>query len=178
KSFNTDENLITQAKEKHIDTNLLYVLFTSGSTGIPKGVSIAHKSVIDYTLKICEILEINFKNSLLNQTPFYFSASVRDIFSSVKVGATLHIIPNHIFAFPNEIFSYIEQEKITTISWIPSVLTHLCKGNALEKFRLNSLRTIAWVGEIMPTKTLNIWKNHLKKAKFINLYGPTEIAGT
>ncbi|MBZ7966036.1 AMP-binding protein [Campylobacter molothri] len=178
KSFNTDENLITKAKEKHIDTNLLYVLFTSGSTGIPKGVSIAHKSVIDYTLKICEILEINFKNSLLNQTPFYFSASVRDIFSSVKVGATLHIIPNHIFAFPNEIFSYIEQEKITTISWIPSVLTHLCKGNALEKFRLNSLRTIAWVGEIMPTKTLNIWKNHLKKAKFINLYGPTEIAGT
>ncbi|WP_337211628.1 AMP-binding protein, partial [Campylobacter molothri] len=178
KSFNIDENLITKAKEKHIDTNLLYVLFTSGSTGIPKGVSIAHKSVIDYTLKICEILEINFKNSLLNQTPFYFSASARDIFSSVKVGATLHIIPNHIFAFPNEIFSYIEQEKITTISWIPSVLTHLCKGNALEKFRLNSLRTIAWVGEIMPTKTLNIWKNHLKKTKFINLYGPTEIAGT
>ncbi|TKX33151.1 amino acid adenylation domain-containing protein [Campylobacter aviculae] len=177
KNFNIDENLITKAKENHIDTNLLYVLFTSGSTGIPKGVSIAHKSVVDYTFSIYQILEVDSQSLLLNQTPFDFSASVRDIFSSVKAGATLHIIPNHLFAFPNEIFSYIEQEKITIISWVPSVLTHLCKGNALEKFRLDSLKTVAWVGEIMPTKTLNIWKNHLKEAKFINLYGPTEITG-
>ncbi|EMG6303836.1 AMP-binding protein [Campylobacter coli] len=177
-SFDTDENLIQVAKEKHIDTNLLYVLFTSGSTGIPKGVSIAHKSVIDYTYSIGEILQINQISSLLNQAPFYFSASVRDIFSSVKSGATLHIIPNYLYAFPNKILHYIEEQKINIISWVPTIFTFFAKENILNKFKITSLKTVAWVGELIPVKTLNIWKKYLPLATFINLYGPTEIAGT
>ncbi|HED8365069.1 TPA: AMP-binding protein, partial [Campylobacter jejuni] len=111
-NFNIDENLIQNAKAKHIDTNLLYVFFTSGSTGIPKGVSIAHKSVIDYTFWVCGTFKFDENEILANQAPFYFDNSILDIFSSIKVGATLHLIPNHLFAFPNKILECLEQEKV------------------------------------------------------------------
>ncbi|MBZ7930603.1 AMP-binding protein, partial [Campylobacter molothri] len=175
KSFNTDEKLITKAKEKHIDTNLLYVLFTSGSTGIPKGVSIAHKSVIDYTFWVCKTFDFDENEILANQAPFYFDNSVLDIFSSVKVGATLHIIPNHIFAFPAKVLQCLEQEKVSTIFWVPSVLIYFANTEALDNFSSKHLKKILFCGEIMPNKQLNIWRKHLPQSLFANLYGPTEI---
>nr|WP_115801395.1 AMP-binding protein [Campylobacter jejuni] len=174
-SFDIDENLIKIAKEKHIDTNLLYVLFTSGSTGIPKGVSIAHKSVIDYTFWVCETFKFDENEILANQAPFYFDNSVLDIFSSVKSGATLHLLPNHLFAFPNKILECLEKEKVSTIFWVPSVLIYFANEKGLQKYSLNLLRKILFAGEIMPNKQLNIWRKHLPNALFSNLYGPTEI---
>ncbi|EAB5334355.1 AMP-binding protein [Campylobacter jejuni] len=174
-SFDIDESLIKHAKEKHIDTNLLYVFFTSGSTGIPKGVSIAHKSVIDYTFWVCETFKFDENEILANQAPFYFDNSILDIFSSVKSGATLHLLPNHLFAFPNKILECLEKEKVSTIFWVPSVLIYFANTEALNNFSLNTLKKILFCGEIMPNKQLNIWRKHLPNALFANLYGPTEI---
>ncbi len=175
KSFDTDENLIQVAKEKHIDTNLLYVFFTSGSTGIPKGVSITHKSVIDYTFWVCETFKFDENEILANQAPFYFDNSILDIFSSVKVGATLHLLPNHLFAFPNKILECLEKERISAIFWVPSVLIYFANTEALDNFSLNALKKVLFCGEIMPNKQLNIWRKHLSDTLFANLYGPTEI---
>ncbi|EAK2629160.1 amino acid adenylation domain-containing protein [Campylobacter coli] len=174
-SFNIDENLIQVAKEKHIDTNLLYVLFTSGSTGIPKGVSIAHKSVVDYTFWVCETFKFDENEILANQAPFYFDNSILDIFSSVKVGATLHLLPNHLFAFPNKILECLEKEKVSAIFWVPSVLIYFANTEALDNFSLSTLKKVLFCGEIMPNKQLNIWRKRLPNTLFANLYGPTEI---
>ncbi|BEK08481.1 amino acid adenylation domain-containing protein [Campylobacter coli] len=174
-SFNIDENLIQVAKEKHIDTNLLYVLFTSGSTGIPKGVSIAHKSVIDYTFWVCETFKFDENEILANQAPFYFDNSILDIFSSIKAGATLHLLPNHLFAFPNKILECLEKERVSAIFWVPSVLIYFANTNAVKASILKNLKKVLFAGEIMPNKQLNIWRKHLPDTLFANLYGPTEI---
>lgn len=175
-SFNIDESLIKNAKEKHIDTNLLYVLFTSGSTGIPKGVSIAHRSVIDYAFHFCEAFEVDENEIIANQAPLYVDASLPDILATIKPSATLHLIPNHLFAFPNKILDYLEQEKITMIFWKPTVLIYFIKDqDNLKNYPLKNLNKILIGGEIMSIKQLNIWRKHLPNALFANCYGPTEI---
>lgn len=173
-NFNINELALKNIKNKHIDTNLLYVFFTSGSTGVPKGVSIAHKSVIDYTFWVCESFNFDENHILANQAPLYFDNSVLDIFSSIKTGATLHLIPNHLFAFPNKIIEYLIDNEINTIFWVPSVLIYFANTNALNGLNIK-LNKILFCGEIMPNKQLNIWRNHLPNALFANLYGPTEI---
>lgn len=174
-SFSINNKLIEQARQKHIDTNLLYVLFTSGSTGTPKGVSISHKSVIDYTFWVEKTFNIKEDEVLANQSPFYFDNSILDIFTTIKAGASLHLIKNNLFAFPNKVLSYIQEHKVSMIFWVPSVLIYFANTNALSKFDLSSLKKVLFAGEIMPNKQLNIWRNHLKNALFANLYGPTEI---
>lgn len=175
-TFKADKPLLKELRDKHIDTNLLYVFFTSGSTGIPKGVSITHKSVIDYTFWVCETFGVNDKEILANQAPFYFDNSILDIFSTIKSGATLHILQTINFAFPLKVVKYLKENEISMIFWVPSVLIYFANTtNILENSNLTSLKKVLFCGEIMPNKQLNIWRKHLSWATFANLYGPTEI---
>lgn len=177
-NFSTDCDLLKQKYNEHIDNNLLYVLFTSGSTGEPKGVCISHKGVIDYALAICETFKFNSDFILANQTPFYFDASIKDIFPTIAVGATLHIIPNSAYAFPIKIIKYLEEMKINTIIWVPTVLTYFSNFKDFDKLELNELKRVYWSGEIMPTKTFNKWRKQFPNIEYANLYGPTEITDT
>lgn len=174
-----DEEKVEAAKGKLIDTDLLYVLFTSGSTGIPKGVAISHRSVIDHIDWVTETFHITEKDSFGNQVPFYFDMSILDIYSTMKSGAVTYIIPKPLFSYPVLLLEYLKEKEITTIYWVPSAMIMVSRLKALQEVDLsNTLRRILFAGEVMPSRQLNIWREYLPDALYANLYGPTEITDT
>ena len=171
-----DETAVKPYTEKIVDTDLLYVLFTSGSTGVPKGVSICHRSVIDYIDWVIETFNITQKDTFGNQAPFYFDNSILDIYSCMKMGATLNIIPKKLFFQPVPLLEYIKYNKINTIFWVPSALIVVSKLKAFRNVDLSdTLKRVLFCGEVMPNKQLNIWRKFLPNVTYANLYGPTEI---
>lgn len=170
-----EEEAASYAKDI-IDTDLLYVLFTSGSTGVPKGVAITHRGVIDYIDWVVKEFAITQEDSFGNQAPFYFDNSILDIYSCVKTGATLYIVPDGLFAQPVKLLEYLAEKKITTIFWVPSALIMVSKLKAFRNVDVSgTLKRVLFCGEVMPNKQLNIWRSYLPNLLYSNLYGPTEI---
>ena len=166
---------VQKRKQKIIDTDLLYVLFTSGSTGTPKGVSITHRGVADCIDWFMDTFHISPDDRFGNQAPFYFDASVPDIYLSMASGAALYLIPQEFFAQPVRLLKYLKQNQINTIIWVPSALIVVSRLKAFKNVDLSSvLKRVLFCGEVMPNKQLNIWRHYLPDALYANLYGPTE----
>lgn len=172
---NADEKLINSIRERIIDTDVLYVLFTSGSTGDPKGVIISHRNVITYMEWSGEAFDFDSSTIFGSQTPFYFSMSVLDIFQTIRTGAEFVIIPKKLFSLPGDLVSYIDENKINTIYWVPSALCQLANVNILDNPKLKCINKVLFAGEVMPAKQLNMWRRALPHAFYANLFGPTEV---
>ena len=168
-------SLLEQRRAAHIDADLLYVLFTSGSTGVPKGVAITHRSVIDLVEWACDALRLPMGVRFGSQAPFYFDNSVLDIYCVMRMQGSLHLIPRMDFLFPARLMARLEQERIDTIFWVPSSLTSLAGAEVLTPGCLPALRRVFFCGEVMPCATLNRWRAALPEADYVNMYGPTEI---
>ena len=152
----------------------MYILFTSGSTGIPKGTILSHKAVLSYLSWFTEEFEINEETIFGNQTPLYFSMSVSDVLSTIFSGATLYLIPKTYFSFPIKLVDYINENKINTIYWVPSALGIVSNFKVFDVKQITTLKKVLFAGEVMPTKVLNYWMDNLPNVKYSNLYGPTE----
>lgn len=170
-----DEALLMKIRRQSLDTDPLYGIFTSGSTGVPKGVVICHRSVIDFIENFTEIFKITEKDVIGNQAPFDFDVSVKDIYSCLKTGATLIIIPKAYFRFPNNVVDMLEDNSVTTLIWAVSALCLLNRLHGLKYKVPSAINKIMFSGEMMPIKQLNQWRAHYPNAMFVNLYGPTEI---
>ena len=158
-----------------IDTDAVYANFTSGSTGTPKAVVVSHRSVIDFICVFTEIFGIKEYDNIANQAPFDFDVSVKDIFSGIFTGATVHLVPKMFFSFPTKLLDYLEEREITILIWAVSALCIVSTLNGFDYKIPSKLRMIMFSGEVMPIKQLEIWKKYLPQTEFINLYGPTEI---
>ena len=172
-----DAAVLREIHEKAIDTDPIYIVFTSGSTGIPKGVCACHRSVIDYIEQLSETLEFDEDTVFGNQTPLYFDACLKELYPTLKFGATTFLIPRNLFLQPIKLVEYLNENEINTICWVVSALTMISAFGAFRTILPKCLRTIAFGSEVFPIKKFNIWKEALPNAKFINLYGPTEGTG-
>ena len=160
---------------KIIDRDPLYVLFTSGSTGLPKGVIIAHGSVRDYIDFLVKKFDLDDSLKILNQAPFYFDNSILDIYTTIAVGAEFHIVPETYYTYAASLAQYISDYDINFIFWVPSALIHLANTNMLDTIAASCIKNVFFCGEVMPNKQLNQWRKSLPQARYVNLYGPTEI---
>lgn len=169
-----DQEKLDEIRDNQVDTDPMYVLFTSGSTGVPKGTVVTHKSVIAYTDWVRNCFNIDKNTIFGSQTPFYFSMSISDVFTTMISGATLYIIPKMYFSFPIKLLDFLCEKKINTIYWVPSALCIVANLGALKDAKLPYLKKILFAGEVMPIKQLNMWREALPNCLYANLYGPTE----
>lgn len=172
-----DKEVLDRIRDRQIDIDPIYIVFTSGSTGVPKGVVACHRSVIDYIDSLSEVLRVDENTIFGNQTPFYVDACLKELYPTLKFGATAYIIPKSYFMFPMKLVEFLNKYEINTICWVVSALTMISAFGALDKEVPKYLHTIAFGSELFPIKQFNIWRTHLPDARFINLYGPTEATG-
>lgn len=172
---NEDTSSSTVANSEIIDTDPLYVMFTSGSTGVPKGVLVNHRSVVDFITEFTELFGFNKNDVIGNQAPWDFDVSVKDIFSAARVGATLRLIPKKYFSLPVDLVNLLDRDKVTTLTWAVSALVILSSRGALDKLAPRYINKVLFSGEVMPVNQYNIWRKLYPNALFVNVYGPTEI---
>ena len=170
-----DAAALDKVRENALDTDPLYANFTSGSTGVPKGVVVCHRSVIDFIEHFTSLFSITQEDVIGNQAPFDFDVSVKDIYSAMKTGARLEIIPKPLFSQPAKLLDHLCDRNITTMIWAVSALCLVTTFHGLDYRVPETVNKVLFSGEAMPMKHLKQWMSHLPEARFINLYGPTEI---
>lgn len=170
-----DEEVLSGIRKNSRDIDPLYGIFTSGSTGIPKCVLVAHRSVIDFISTFTVECGITSEDVLGNQAPFDFDVSVKDIYSTIFLGATIVLIPKAYFMFPTNVIDMLDNHKVTTLIWAVSALCLLVRLHGLKYKVPCAINKIMFSGETMPLKQLNQWREKYPEATYINLYGPTEI---
>lgn len=161
----------------NIDADPAYILYTSGSTGVPKGVVVSHLNVINYIEWASECFQVGANDRILGTAPFHFDMSTFDIFTALKAGGTLCIAPERHLLFPNKLLDTIEKEEITLWKGVSSLLMYLSSTGSLKEGRIPSLTRVLFGGEVLPTKHLMNWMKVYPSKRFYNVYGPTEATG-
>ncbi len=175
KNIEIKEHILYERINKILDIDPVYVIFTSGSTGIPKGIVIPHRNVIDFTDWMVEKFNFTSDDIMANQAPFYFDLSVKDIYVTLKTGATMYILSRKQLMFPILLVNYLNEKKVTSLIWATSEFNLISNSKVLDEVVPKYVNKIILGGEALLSKHLNVWKRVMPNVKYVNLYGPTEV---
>ena len=151
-----------------------HLLFTSGSTGEPKGVVITHANVMHFVKWATRYFGMQESDKVSCHPPLHFDLATFDIFGAFAVGAQLHLVPAELNLLPNNMADFIRASELTQWFSVPSVLNYMAKFDVVKRTTSPALKRMLWCGEVFPTSALMYWMKHLPGVSFTNLYGPTE----
>ena len=167
---------VLQARRRAFaDTDPLYAMFTSGSTGRPKGVLVCHRSVVDFIETFADTFGFDATDVFGNQAPLDFDVSTKDLYTGLKCGARVELLERQLFSSPARLAERLDARGVTALVWAVSALVIVSTVDALAETKPRALRSVLFSGETMPLKHLAYWRAHYPDARFVNLYGPTEI---
>ncbi|WP_454781359.1 amino acid adenylation domain-containing protein [Legionella sp. WA2022007384] len=161
---------------KKIDgSTIAYVMFTSGSTGIPKGVAVTHQNVLHFISWGNQYFQINNHDNFAHLSPLYFDNSVFDFYVGLFSGASLSPVPRELLTKPYELVTHVGNMECTIWFSVPSLLIYLVTMKAMETKTLLKLRHIIFGGEGYPkTELKKLYDLFSRQATLVNVYGPTE----
>lgn len=153
---------------------LAHLLFTSGSTGEPKGVMITHANVATFVNWGVDYFGIRAGDRNSGQPPLHFDLSTFDVYGTLAAGAELHLIPPEVSVDPRALAQLMRDSGLTQWFSVPSVLTYMARFDTVGEGDFPALERLLWCGEVLPTPILIHWMERLPHVRFTNLYGPTE----
>jgi amino acid adenylation domain-containing protein len=151
-----------------------HILFTSGSTGLPKGVLITHDNVAAFLDWALPTFGMDATDRISSHPPLHFDLSTFDVYGALTVGAALHLVDPALNLAPHRLARFIGDAELTHWFSVPSTMTFLASFDAVPKSGWPSLQRVLFCGEVLPTTVLRHWMARLPHATFTNLYGPTE----
>ena len=156
------------------DSDLAYVLYTSGSTGAPQGVAVTHRQALSFVQPVARDLRFGVDDVVASHAPLTLDLSVLDLFGTFAAGARLAVIPEQWLAFPEKVGNFVESNKVTVWNSVASALVGLIKGDAFVNRDVAGLRTIIFAGEPMSWRHIRLLRTQVPKAELVNIYGQTE----
>ena len=157
-----------------IDADLAYLLYTSGSTGVPKGVMISHRASLTFVRWAAACVGLEQQDRVCSPAPLHFDLSVFDIFASCRAAACMVVLPAGTTMFPVRLAQWLQEQRVSVWYSVPSVLTMLATRGKLSAFDLSRLRAVIFAGEVFPARHLSLLMQELPDARHLNWYGPTE----
>ena len=158
-----------------IDTDPSCIINTSGSTGTPKGVVLNHKSFFDFVEWAIDTFKFEDDLVMGSLSPIVFDIYSFELCMLMAKASTLVVLPGNLAAFPAKILDLLEKHKVNFLFWVPTIMVNIANMDLLSNYKLESLKTVWFAGEVFPTKQFNYWHHHLPLTTFANLYGPIEI---
>ena len=179
KLSNNEKKLIYKSLDSRLEKissdDVAYVMFTSGSTGSPKGVAISHRSVLNFIDWVRDTYNITPQTKFAGINALHFDNSVFDLYGSIYNGASLIPISNDLLNSPLDTINTLQSNKANIWFSVPSYLIFCMRMKAIKPKRFMSFTKIIFGGEGFPKNNLSKLKSLLPEhVELFNVYGPTE----